>query len=64
MIKQAATQNSATSVEPRETTQDVEDYDFLPSAIRATVRAFLLARVGLGVAGAVGKYLEKRKGIV
>ncbi|KAF8427900.1 hypothetical protein EV426DRAFT_588846 [Tirmania nivea] len=60
VIKQAA----ARSVEPGETSQDVEDYDFLPSATRAAIRAFLLTRVGLAAWGAIEAYLEKRKGIV
>jgi len=64
VIKQAAARSSVRSVESGETTQDVEDYDFLPSATRAAVRAFLLTRVGLGAWGAIETYLEKRKGIV
>ena len=63
VIKQAAARSSVRGVEPGETTQDVEDYDFVPSATRAAVRAFLLTRVGLGAWGAIERYLEKRKGI-
>ncbi|RPB20710.1 hypothetical protein L211DRAFT_841429 [Terfezia boudieri ATCC MYA-4762] len=64
VIKQAAARSSVRSVELGETTQHVEDYDFLPSATRAAVRAFLLTRVGLRIWGAIETFLEKRKGIV
>lgn len=44
--------------------QDVADYNFLPSVIRATFRTFILVRLGLGASTAVERLLQERKGVL
>ena len=66
VIKQAAVRSSARSTESTDTVaeQDVADYNFLPSVIRATFRTFILVRLGLGASTAVERLLQERKGVL
>lgn len=42
----------------------VEDYDFLPGALRAAIRTFVLTKSGLAVWHAIEVMLAKRRGVV
>ncbi|KAF8466434.1 hypothetical protein BDZ91DRAFT_172521 [Kalaharituber pfeilii] len=44
--------------------QDEYDFDFIPSATRAAIRTFILAKAGLEAWAAIGRLLQRRKGIV
>ncbi|KAI5794349.1 hypothetical protein DFH27DRAFT_526781 [Peziza echinospora] len=55
VIKEAARNSSA---------DDLEDFDFVPSATRAAVRALVLTKVGLEAFDFVGRLLQRRKGVI
>ena len=55
VIKEAARNSSA---------DDLEDFDFVPSATRAAVRALVLTKVGFEAFDFAGRLLQRRKGVV